>query len=176
MNYTAGDEAHELPRLAAPGAVLFRPARAPAAARRRAPALAGAVSRVAPDRAGPTDPDGAARRDARLRRVERDGARGPARIARPRVPPPVGRGPSGESLGSHAEGFSPPRPSARPHDHTARHPRTPVRPRATDTGTNPHASARAGGIEQRKGIVFDRNTPHGGRDVHPCEPAPSERQ
>src|SRR3982074_2486607 len=101
MNYTIGDEAADKRRLrclAAPDAALLRPACAPAAARRRAPALAGAVSRVAPDRARPTDPDGAARRDPRLRRVERDGVGGSARVARSRASPPVGRGPQGESV------------------------------------------------------------------------------
>src|SRR6266851_3270798 len=97
MNYTTGDERRKptrLRRLASPGAALLRPARTAAVARRGAPALAGAVSRVAPDRTRPTDPDGAARRDTRMRRLERHGARGPARIARPRASPSVGRGPS----------------------------------------------------------------------------------
>src|ERR1700682_4382362 len=108
MNYTTRDEPCKparLRRLATPGAVLLRPARAPAVARRTAAALAGAVSHVAPDRAGPTGPDGSARGDARLRRVQRHRARGSARIARSRAPSPVGRGSPGESLGSHADRF-----------------------------------------------------------------------
>src|SRR6266851_3948305 len=155
MNYTARDETRKPPRLrrlAAPGAVLLRSARAPAVARRGAPALAGAVSRVAPDRAGPTGPDGAARCDARLRRVQRDRARGSARIARSRAPSPVGHGSPGESVGSHADRFSAPRPSHRSHDDTARHPRTAVRPRATGAGANPRASARVAPAPAPRGI------------------------
>src|SRR5216683_3623106 len=145
MNYTPPDAGRKLPRLrrlAALGAVLLRSARAPAAARCGAPALAGAVSRLAPDRAGPTPPDGAARCDARLRRVQRDRARGSARIARSRAPSPVGYRSPGEGAGSHADRCPAPRPSDRSHDDTARNPRTAVRPRATGTGANAHASAR----------------------------------
>src|ERR1700682_5565767 len=72
MNYTVRDEIRQPPRLrrlAAPDAVLLRSARAPAVPRRGAPALPGAVSRVAPDRAGPATPDGAARRHAPPRRT-----------------------------------------------------------------------------------------------------------
>src|SRR5882672_3344577 len=118
INYTDGDEADERPCLrclAAPGAALLCAAREPAAARRRARAVAGAVSRAAPDRAGPADPDGAARRDAGLPRVERDGPGGPARVTRPGAAPSDGRGPAGEGAGSHANRFTAPDAAARSH-------------------------------------------------------------
>src|SRR5258708_36201098 len=92
INYTDGDEADRRPCLrclAVAGAALLRPAREPAAACRRARAFAGAVSRAPFDRAGPADPDGAARREAGLPRVERDVPGGPARGA------PYGAGPLG---------------------------------------------------------------------------------
>src|SRR5204862_8305801 len=98
INYTDGDEAdrHSCLRcLAAPGAALLRPAGEPAAARRRARAFAGAVSCAASDRARPADPDGAARRDAGLPRVERDGPGGSARVAGSGAAPSVGRGSAG---------------------------------------------------------------------------------
>src|SRR3970282_2993502 len=90
INYTVGDETGEPPRLrrlAAPGAAVFCPAGESPVARRPAAALAGAVSPAAPGRARPADPDGAARRDARLRRVERDGPGEPATIAGAGCPP-----------------------------------------------------------------------------------------
>src|ERR1017187_10051838 len=144
INYTVRDEAEpqRLRRLAAPGAVLLCSARAPAAAGRGARSLAGAVSRAAPDRAGPADPDGTARRDARLRRVERDGARRSGRIARAGAGLPIGRRPPPGRVETHADRVTAPRPSARSHDHTAHDPRTPLRPRATDARAHSHASAR----------------------------------
>src|SRR4051812_46451458 len=118
INYTVGDEADERPclrRLATPGAALLHPACEPAAAGRRARAVAGAVPRAASDRAGPADPDGAARRDARLPRVERHRIGGSPRVPRPGAAPAVGRGPAGESAGSHANRVAPPHHAARSH-------------------------------------------------------------
>src|SRR5258706_6463368 len=143
MNYTVADEGDKRPclrRLAASTAALPGPACASAAARRRAPTLAGAVSRIAPHRAGPTDPDGLPGRDARLRRVECDGVGGPPGVARSRAPAPVGRRPPGESIGSDTKRFAAPRAPARSHDHAARQPETSLAPRPADTGTNPHAA------------------------------------
>src|SRR4051812_40762819 len=122
INYTVRDETHGpscLRRLAARGAAGFFPALPAAAARRGAPALAGTVSRAASDRAGPADPDGPARRDACVRRLERDRARGPARISRAGAPQSVHRGPPGESPRAHLERVPPPNPPARPHDGAA---------------------------------------------------------
>src|SRR3954447_26403730 len=119
MNYTAADVTREpvgLRRLAAARAVLLRATRPPAAGRRRARAVARAVPRPAPDRAGPIDPDGPACRDARLRRIERDGAGGQARIAGPRAPPAVLLRPSREGAGPDTEGHTTSRPPARSHD------------------------------------------------------------
>src|SRR5258708_39719286 len=92
INYTVSDETQRRPRLrglAAPDAALLRSAREPSAPRCRAAALAGAVPRAAPHRAGPADSDGAAGRDARLRCVERHRVGGSARGARARAPPSV---------------------------------------------------------------------------------------
>src|ERR1700736_6644285 len=122
ISYTVSDETERHPRLrglAAPDAALLRSAREPSAPRRRAAALAGAVPRAAPHRAGPADSDGAARRDARLRCVERDGVGGPARVARSHPPPSVRQGSTGESVGPDANRFAAPHAAGRSDDHAA---------------------------------------------------------
>src|SRR6187399_2382642 len=94
VNYNGGDEARgSSRRLAAAGAAFLRPEGEPPAAGRGARALPRPMPRASPDRAGPPHPHGPARPDPRLRRVERDGARGPAGVARPVAAPPVGGGP-----------------------------------------------------------------------------------
>src|SRR5712691_10915804 len=91
VNYTVLDEAAESAperRLVAPGQAVLCPAGEPAPPGGGAPALPRPVPRAAPDRAGAPHSHGRAGRDARLRRVERHGIGGPARIAGPRTPPP----------------------------------------------------------------------------------------
>src|SRR4051812_1477726 len=124
INYTFPDEDHETPRLrclAAPRAVLLLPADAPAAAGRRAPALARAVPRPPPHRARAADPDGPARRNPCVRRLERHRPGRSPRIARPRAPSPFLGGPAGESIGPDPVRHAAPQPAPRPHDHPARH-------------------------------------------------------
>ena len=148
MNYTVLDEARDSPperSVAAPGQAVLRPAGEPPPLGRRAPALACPVSRAPPDRAGATHSHGAACRDPRLRRVERHGARGPARIPRSRASPPVGRGPPGEGTGPHPHRLSAPRPPPRSHDGPAGRPRTPLSPRRASARADPQASTRVKG-------------------------------
>src|SRR5688572_17788447 len=93
VNYNPQDDAAQrrcLPCLAPANAAVFRATRELAAACGRARTVAGAVSRVASDRTWASDPDGRARRNARLRRFERDGVGRPPRIARSYPSPTVG--------------------------------------------------------------------------------------
>ena len=89
--------------LAAAGAVLLRAAGQPAGAGRGARAVAGAVPRPAPHRAGPAGADGAARRDAGLRRVERHRPGRSTRIARAGAAAILSRRPAGEGAGVDTE-------------------------------------------------------------------------
>src|SRR5713226_8292536 len=139
------DEAREPSRrrpLGAACAAVLRPAGEPPPVGGTAPALPRPVSRAPPDRAGAPHSHGATCRDARLRRVERHGAGGPARIPGSRASPPLGRGPPGEGIGPHPDGLSAPRPPPRSHDGSAGRPRTPLSPRAASAGADPHASPR----------------------------------
>src|SRR5690349_11209515 len=63
--------------LAAPGAPVLHAPREPALPGRRPRALARAVPRPAPPRAGAPAAHGPGRADPRLRRLQRDGPRGP---------------------------------------------------------------------------------------------------
>src|SRR3954452_1744633 len=145
VNYTIGHGTATIPRLrrlAAARAVLFQPAGEPAADGRRTGTLTGAVPRAAPDRAGPSDPDGVARRNAGMRRVECDGARRSAGVARPGAPSSFRRRSTGQGAGSHAERLPAARAPGRADDGAAREPAEVVGPGST--GARPHPRPSAG--------------------------------
>src|SRR5262249_16172527 len=85
-----------VPRVAAAGEVLLRPAGTSAPLRRRVRAVAVAVPRPAPDRTGAAAPHGTPGGDIGLRRVERDRPGRPAGSAGAGGAPRVGEGPPRE--------------------------------------------------------------------------------
>src|SRR3954453_23719281 len=94
-NYNGGDgpkHCRSEPRVAAAGEVLLRSTGASPRARGSVRAVAGAVPRAAPDRAGAPYGDGAPRRDARLRCLEHHRPGRSAGGPRPRPAPAVAGG------------------------------------------------------------------------------------
>src|SRR5579862_9636501 len=130
--------------LGASAALLLHAARDAPSPGRRPAALTRAVPRAAPDRARPAHHDGRASRDPRLRRLQRHGARGPARIPWAGASPLFGGGSPGQGIGAHPNGLPTPGLAARSLDRTARRSRAAVSPRKAGARANLGPLARVG--------------------------------